>query len=103
MDYVDSLDHTEATGTATAVASASGLGLARVFLTGIGGSFSVAQIGTMRLKAGATDVGVFNVHNARDIQFNPAIRFSPNETASVSLDLGASGTLTNVYMTGQVK
>lgn len=66
----------------------------RHYVTGISGSFSVVLVRLMRLLAGATVLGSFHVHNARDVEFTIPIEL-PENTAAV-LDLAASGTLGQV-------
>jgi len=92
-----------ATGTATAVATfnVGGFGgYGRNQVTGIGGSFNVATIGTLKLLSGTTEIHRWDIHNQRDIVFDPPYRFAPDATAAATLDLGVSGTVTQVYITG---
>src|SRR5262245_40865137 len=71
------------------------------YITGISGSFSVANVKLMTLKDGATVIGNYHVNNQRDVIFEKPLRLSPGNLAELSL--AASGTATQigaVTMTG---
>lgn len=72
------------------------------FVTGLSGSFSVANAGKlMTLKDGTTVIGNYHVMSVRDVVFDFPIRLSPNTLAELSLAAsGTGGQVGAVTMTG---
>lgn len=80
-----------AAATVATVTRAAGPAGSRHYVTGISGSYGAAQVGTMRLLAGATVLGTFHVHSQRDIGFDAPIEIPPDTAVTVDLTAGAAG------------
>ena len=87
-----------AAATAATATRAVGPVGSRHYVTGISGSYGAAQIGTMRLLAGATVLGTFHVHNQRDVEFATPVEAPPDTAVAVDLSAGAAGVVGAVVL-----
>lgn len=92
--------HVPAAATLATVTQAAGTTGSRHYVTGISGSYGTAQVGTMRLLAGATVLGTFHVHNQRDIEFDTPIEIPVDTGLTVDLSAGAAGIVGAVVARG---
>ncbi len=76
--------------TAATVGIAKPSGGARIKITGISASFSVAAIKAFTLVDGSTTKGTFHVHNQRDVYFDPPLEIMDSATVSLAA-VGAAG------------
>lgn len=84
---------------ATVTRAADGAGT-RHYVTGVSGSYSAAQAGTMRLLAGGTVLATFHVHNFRDGEFASPVEIPPNTAVTLELSAGAAGVVGAVMLRG---
>ena len=86
-----------AVATATRAAGPAG---SRHYVTGISGSYGAAQIGTMRLLAGATVLATFHVHNQRDLDFKAPVEIPVDTAVTADLSAGGAGVVGAVALRG---
>lgn len=89
-----------AAATLATITRAAGPAGSRHYVTGISGSYGGAQVGTMRLLAGATVLGTFHVHNQRDVEFEAPIELPADTALTVDLSAGAAGVVGAVVARG---
>lgn len=92
--------HVPAAATLATVTRAAGPVGSRHYVTGISGSYGAAQVGTMRLLAGATVLGTFHVHDQRDVEFEAPIEIPVDTGVTVDLSAGAAGVVGAVVARG---
>ena len=97
-EWVD--QNVPAAATVAAATHAAGPAGSRHYVTGISGSYGAAQVGTMRLLAGAAVLGTWHVHSQRDVEFEAPIEIPPDTAVTVDLTAGAAGVVGAVVVRG---
>jgi hypothetical protein len=97
-EWVD--QNVPAAATAASATHAAGPAGSRHYVTGLSGSYGAAQVGTMRLLAGAAVLGTFHVHNQRDVEFEAPIEIPPDTAITADLSAGAAGIVGAVVVRG---
>lgn len=98
------LAHVPAAATLATISRASGGPGTRHYVTGISGSYSAAQVGTLRLLTGtgvgAVAIGTFHVHNAQNIEFASPIEIPADTAVTADLSAGAAAVVGAVVLRG---